>query len=74
MDLGTKIVVTLTAPIVHAAGKGEALLVCLFARLGEARRRRAAHEREFSRAFEDYCRANNLSPICVDDWKPRGWR
>jgi hypothetical protein len=71
MDLGVSIV---AAKITQAARKGRALLARHFARLGEVRLRRDAHEREFYREFEGYCRANNLSPICVEDWKPRGWR
>jgi hypothetical protein len=71
MDLGAGVV---AAKITQAVGKGRALLARHFARLGEARLRRNAHEHEFHRGFEGYCRANNLSPICVEDWKPRGWR
>jgi hypothetical protein len=74
MDLGTKILITLATRIVHAAGNGRAMLSRLFAEPGEARRRRAAHDQEFYRAFKSYCRANNLSPLWVDDWKPRGLR
>jgi len=71
MDLGAGVV---AAKITQAVRKGRALLARHFARLGEARLRRIAHEHEFHRGFEGYCRANNLSPICVEDWKPRGWR
>ncbi len=34
-----------------------------------ARQRRIEQEKEFYRKLEAYCRANNLSPICEDDWK-----
>jgi hypothetical protein len=71
MDLGARIV---AARMGDAARKGGALLARPFARLGEACRRWAAQEREFYRTFEGYCRANNVSPICVEGWKSRGWR
>jgi hypothetical protein len=35
----------------------------------DARRRRIEHEREFYRKLGAYCRANNLSCVCEDDWK-----
>jgi hypothetical protein len=35
----------------------------------ETRRQRLEHEREFYRNLRAYCRANNLSPICENDWK-----
>jgi hypothetical protein len=35
----------------------------------EARRQRLEDERQFYRNLKAYCRANNLSPICEDDWK-----
>jgi hypothetical protein len=35
----------------------------------EARRRRIEHERKFYRELRAYCRTNNLSPICEDDWR-----
>jgi hypothetical protein len=45
----------------------------LFARcirdLVEARKRRAEQDREFYRNLNAYCRANNLSSVCEDDWK-----
>jgi len=34
-----------------------------------ARRRRIEQEREFYRKLAAHCRANDLSPICNDDWK-----
>jgi hypothetical protein len=69
MDLDTRIVV---ARIAHAARKGAAVLARPFARQSEARRRQAAPEQDFSHMFAGYCRANNLSPVCAEDWKPRG--
>ena len=38
-------------------------------RFFQARKHRAEQEREFYRTLGTYCRANNLSPICEDDWK-----
>src|SRR5262245_9007551 len=35
----------------------------------EARRRRIEQDKEFYQKLAAYCRANNLSPICEDDWK-----
>lgn len=35
----------------------------------EARKRASARDKEFYRKLNAYCRANNLSPICEDDWK-----
>ena len=35
----------------------------------EARRRAIARDKEFYRKLNAYCRANNLSAICEDDWK-----
>jgi hypothetical protein len=71
MGLDARIVVT---RIAHAARKGGAMLARPFARLGEARRCHTAQEQDFYRMFAGYCRANNLSPVCADDWKLRGWR
>jgi hypothetical protein len=38
-------------------------------RMLQARKHRVEQEREFYRKLGAYCRANNLSPICEDDWK-----
>jgi|AAFX01.1.fsa_nt_gi hypothetical protein len=35
----------------------------------EARKRSIARDKEFYRKLHAYCRANNLSAICEDDWK-----
>ena len=35
----------------------------------ESRRRRIEQDDEFYRGLRAYCRANNLSPVCEDDWK-----
>ena len=57
------------ARVVDTLAKGKALLVRYVRGLIEARRRRIEHEREFYRNLKAYCRANNLPPICEDDWK-----
>lgn len=36
-----------------------------------ARRRRIEHDAEFYRTLNAYCRANNLPPVCEDDWRTR---
>jgi hypothetical protein len=59
--MATSFMVTLT--------KSKALLAGWPRRLLEARRHRIEREREFYRNLNAYCRANNLSPICEDDWK-----
>lgn len=38
-------------------------------RLVEARRLKVEHEQAFYRNLIAYWRANNLSPICEEDWK-----
>ena len=53
----------------EALAKSKALLARSVRGLIEARRRRIEHEREFYRNLKAYCRANNLSPVCEDDWK-----
>ena len=58
-----KIIVT---QIARAVRKRAALI--------EARRRRVTYEQEFYRAYEAYCRANNLRPVWAEDWKAGGWR
>ena len=35
----------------------------------EARKRSIEQEKEFYRKLNAYCRANNLSAICEDDWR-----
>lgn len=60
---------TMLARVVTTLAKSNAPLAGYVSRLIEARRRRIAHEREFYRNLKAYCRANNLSPVCEDDWK-----
>jgi hypothetical protein len=66
-----KIIVT---QIARAVRKRAALIVRHVRRLIEARRRRVTYEQEFYRAYEAYCRANNLRPVWAEDWKAGGWR
>ena len=46
-----------------------ATVKCRIHHLMEARRRRIKQDNEFYRSLRAYCRANNLSPVCEDDWK-----
>ena len=63
---------TKVAHVVNTFAKSKALLTRYVRGLMEARKRRIEHEREFYRNLKAYCRANNLSPVCEDDWKTRG--
>jgi hypothetical protein len=49
--------------------RGKVLFSDWLRRLLQARKRRNEQESEFYRKLGAYCRANNLSPICEDDWK-----
>ena len=60
---------TLVARVVNICATAKSPLACRVRGLVEARRRRAAQDREFYRNLDAYCRANNLSPVCEDDWK-----
>jgi hypothetical protein len=66
MGIGTK---TIVARLANNFAKNKALLAHYVRGLVEARTRRLEHERTFYRNLKAYCRANNLSPICEDDWK-----
>src|SRR5262249_8777088 len=57
------------AYLVNRFTNGTALLACYVRGLKQTRKRRAEQEREFYRNLSAYCRANNLNPICFDDWK-----
>jgi len=57
------------ARIVNGFRSSKALVVRYIRRCLEARQRRLEHDREFYRNLNDFCRANNMSPICEDDWK-----
>jgi hypothetical protein len=35
----------------------------------DAHRRKVEHEKDFYRSLATYCRTNNVSPVCEDDWK-----
>jgi hypothetical protein len=47
----------------------KALLADWLRRLLAARQSRIEHEKQFYRDLRAYCRTNNLSLICEDDWK-----
>jgi hypothetical protein len=55
--------------IAHLVRKALARLTSYVFRLAEARKRRIAHDQEFYRNLKAYCRVNNISPVCEDDWK-----
>jgi hypothetical protein len=55
--------------IMHALVKGKTLLANHLRRIGDARRRRIEHDREFYRKLKAYCRASNISAVCEDDWR-----
>jgi hypothetical protein len=59
----------MATPFMVTLTKSKTLLAGWARRLLEARTRRMEREREFYRSLNAYCRANNLSPICEDDWK-----
>ena len=59
----------MTTPFMVTLTKSKALLAGWLRRLLEARKRGIEQEREFYRNLNAYCRANNLSSICEDDWK-----
>ena len=60
---------TMVAHVMSTFTKCKTLLASSVRGFLEARRQRLEHEREFYRNLKAYCRANNLSPICEDDWK-----
>jgi hypothetical protein len=62
----TKIMV---AHIANTLAKSARRLAAHVRSLIEARKRRIEHDRQFYRDLRAYCRANNLSPICEDDWR-----
>jgi thiamine monophosphate synthase len=48
---------------------GVSALASLIHQRIEARKRAIEQEREFYRKLNAYCRDNNLSAICEDDWR-----
>jgi hypothetical protein len=60
---------TKVAHLVKTVANGPGLLTYYVRSLKEARARRIEQERVFYRNLSAYCRANNLTPICHDDWK-----
>jgi lipoate synthase len=61
----------MAAHAVNTFAKGQARLASYIRRLIEARRRRIEQDREFYQKLKAYCRNNNLSSVCEDDWKTR---
>jgi uncharacterized protein YgiB involved in biofilm formation len=59
----------MVARLANTFAKNKAVLAHYVSGLVEARRQRLEHDRKFYRNLNAYCRANNLSPICADDWK-----
>lgn len=60
---------TMVVQVMRTFTKCKTLLASSARSFLEARRQRLEHERQFYRNLKAYCRANNLSPICEDDWK-----
>ena len=60
---------SIVARLTNVAARGKARLADSIRRLVEARRRRIAHEREFYRNLDAYCRAHDVPCVCEDDWK-----
>jgi hypothetical protein len=60
---------TMIVRVVRLVARGGALFARWADRVGEARRRRVEHDRQFYRNLNAYCRANNISPVCEDDWR-----
>jgi hypothetical protein len=52
----------------HIASGVRRLASCVHS-LIEARRRRIEEDKKFYRELRAYCRANNISPVCEDDWR-----
>jgi hypothetical protein len=52
-----------------ALTKSKALITVWLGSLLVGHRRRAEQERDFYRNLAAYCRDNNVSPLCEDDWK-----
>jgi hypothetical protein len=64
----------MATPFIGTLTKSKALLAGWLRRLLEAREHRIEQEREFYSNLGAYCPANNLSPICEDDWKSAAYR
>jgi hypothetical protein len=60
---------TAVAALVKSFTMRKSALASLVRERIEARKRSIEHEKEFYRKLGAYCRSNNLSPICEDDWK-----
>jgi hypothetical protein len=59
----------MATPFMGTLTTSKAMLAGWLRRLMEARKQRIEREREFYCNLNAYSRANNLSPICEDDWK-----
>jgi hypothetical protein len=57
------------AALVNGFTTCESALVSFVRKRIEARKRSIEREKAFYRKLGAYCRSNNLSPICEDDWK-----
>jgi hypothetical protein len=60
---------SIVARLTNSFVKNRALLAHYVRGLVEARRQRLEHERKFFPNLKTFYRANNLSPICKDEWK-----
>jgi hypothetical protein len=66
MDLAAK---TAVVRVTNLFADCTVLLARCVRGLIETRRRRIAHDEQFYRELRVYCRANNVSPVCEDDWR-----
>jgi hypothetical protein len=55
--------------VMATLAKSKTLLAGWLRALLEAHRRRIKQEQDFYRNLAAYCRDNDLSPVCEDDWK-----
>jgi hypothetical protein len=60
---------TIIARVIIAFSDRKAAVARCIRNMIEARKRTAEYEKEFYRKLDAYCQANNLSPVCADDWK-----
>jgi hypothetical protein len=59
----------MAAHIANTLAKVARRLALRVRNLMEARKRGIEQDRKFYRELRAYCRANNLSPVCEDDWR-----
>jgi hypothetical protein len=60
---------TAVAKFVTAVARSKTTLAAIVRNNIEARERRIEHDEKFYRELGAYCRANNLPPVCEDDWR-----